>query len=155
MVDPAQVHARSPQPEGNGGDVALGRGRGRLRPSCAERTLVGPPPSEGMSQSALGTPERHARMEAHKQGALEAMARGPAEHTVTVEVAADWDDHERLADLLNALHARPELLGQAVGAGVRQRVIGVTVTVEAKNEEAAQEIATRALLEEMWKLGLV
>lgn len=86
---------------------------------------------------------------------VEHRARGLGEHTVTVEVAADWDVDERLADLLDALDARPEFLGPAVGADVRQRVIGVTVTVEAESEEAAQEIATRALLDAMKRLGLV
>jgi hypothetical protein len=94
-------------------------------------------------------------MEALKQETVEAMVRGLSEHTVTVEVAADWDGDERLADLLDALDARPELLGPAVGADARQRVIGVTVTVEAKSEEAAQEIATLALLDAMQKLGLL
>jgi hypothetical protein len=94
-------------------------------------------------------------MEALKEETPEAMARGLAEHTVTVEVVAEWDDHERLAELLEALDAHPELLGPAVGAELRQRVIGVTVTVEAKNEEAAQEIATVAVIDEMKKLGLV
>ena len=94
-------------------------------------------------------------MEALKQEGLEAMARGPAEHTVTVEVAVDWDVGEHLAVLLDALDARPELLGPAVGADLRKGVIGVTVTVEAKNEEAAQEIATLALIDELRGLGLV
>ena len=86
---------------------------------------------------------------------VEHRARGLGEHTVTVEVAAEWDDHERLADLLEALDARPEFLWPPVGADVGQRVIGVTVTVYAKNEDAAQEIATRALLDEMRALDLV
>jgi phosphate starvation-inducible protein PhoH len=86
---------------------------------------------------------------------VEHRAPEPGEHTVTVEVVAEWDDHERLADLLKALDAHPELLGPAVGADVRQRVMGVTVTVEARTEKAAQEIATLALLDEMQRLGMI
>jgi hypothetical protein len=42
-----------------------------------------------------------------------------------------------------------------VGADLGQRAIGVTVMVKARTEKAAQEIATRALLDEMVKLGLI
>ena len=100
------------------------------------------------------TPEWRAHMEAREQEALEAMARGLA-HPATVEVALDWDDHERLGELLAALDARPEFLWPPVSADVGQHVIGVTVTVKARTEKAAQEIATRALLDEMEKLGLI
>jgi hypothetical protein len=86
---------------------------------------------------------------------VEHRARGRGEHTVTVEVVAEWDDHERLADLLEALDARPEFLGPPAGADVGQRVIAVTVMVKARTERAAQEIATVALLDEMRALGLV
>jgi uncharacterized protein YciI len=82
------------------------------------------------------------------------MALGFA-HSVTVEVALDWDDHERLGEFLAALDARPEFLGPPVGADGGQRVIGVTVMVKARTEEAAQEIATLALIDEMEKLGLI
>jgi hypothetical protein len=82
------------------------------------------------------------------------MASDPA-HTVTVEVALGWGEHERLGELLAALDARPEFLGPPVGAEVNRRVIGVTVMVKARTERAAQEIATVTLLDEMQKLGLV
>ena len=98
--------------------------------------------------------EWRAQMEARKQEALEAMARGLA-HPVTVEVALGWDDHERLGELLAALDARPEFLWPPVSAEVGRRVIGVTVMVKARTEKAAQEIATRALLDEMEKLGMI
>jgi hypothetical protein len=98
--------------------------------------------------------EWRARMEARKQEALEAMAGGLA-HPVTVEVALGWDDHERLGELLAALDARPEFLWPPVGADVGERVIGVTVMVKARTEKAAQEMATRALLDELEKLGLI
>ena len=98
--------------------------------------------------------EWRAQMEARKEEALEAMARGLA-HSATVEVALDWDDHERLGELLAALDARAEFLWPPVSADVGQRVIGVTVTVKARTEKAAQEIATLALLDEMEKLGLI
>jgi hypothetical protein len=98
--------------------------------------------------------ERRASMEARKQEALEAMASGLA-HPATVEVALDGDDHECLGELLAALDARSEFLWPPVGADLGQRVIGVTVTVRARTEKAAQEIATRVLLDEMEKLGLV
>ena len=98
--------------------------------------------------------EWRARMEARKQEALEAMARGLA-HAATVEVALDWDDRECLGELLGALDARSEFLWPPVGADLGQRVIGVTVMVKARTEKAAQEIATLALLDEMEKLGLI
>jgi hypothetical protein len=99
-------------------------------------------------------PERDGRMEALREAAGEARAAELDEHTVTVEVAADWQGDEPLADLLVALDAHHELLGAAVGADVRQRVIAVTVTVRAKTEKVAQEIATRALADELRGLGL-
>jgi hypothetical protein len=93
-------------------------------------------------------------MEARKQAALEAMARGFA-HTVTVEVVLGGDDDGRLGELLAAVDARPEFLGPPVGAEAGRRVIGVTVMVKARTEKAAQQIATVTLLDEMVKLGLV
>ena len=93
-------------------------------------------------------------MEARKEEALEAMARGLA-HSATVEAVLDWDDQERLGELLAALDARPEFLWPPVRADVGQRVISVTVMVKARTEKAAQEIATMALIDEMEKLGLV
>ena len=94
------------------------------------------------------------QMEARKEEVLEALARGLA-HSATVEAVLDWDDQERLGELLAALHARPEFLWPPVSADVGQRAIGVTVTVRARTEKAAQEIATRALIDEMEKLGLL
>ena len=82
------------------------------------------------------------------------MARGIL-HTVSVEAAVAWDDPEHLAHLLAALDACPESAGAPVGCHVRRRVIGVTLTVRAASEKAAQEIATRLLIDEMVKLGLV
>jgi hypothetical protein len=47
------------------------------------------------------------------------------EHTVDVEVAfVAWDDDDPLVDLMEALSARPELLGPAVGADLRRRAVG-------------------------------
>ena len=75
--------------------------------------------------------------------------------TITVEARADWGDDDHMVDLLHAMDARPDLFGRAVGARVRMSVIGVTVTVRAKNEKVAQETATIALIDEMKALGLV
>ena len=98
--------------------------------------------------------EWRARMEAREQEALEAMARGLA-HPVTVQVALDGDDQERLGELLAALDARSEFLWPPVSADVGERVISVTVMVKARTERAAQEIATMALIDEMQKVGLI
>jgi hypothetical protein len=76
-------------------------------------------------------------------------------HTVTVEAAVSSDDPEHLADLLAALDGCPESVGPPVGGHVRRRVIGVTLTLRAASQKAAQEIATRLLIDEMVKLGLV
>lgn len=94
-------------------------------------------------------------MEAGRLAAREARVRAPGEHSITVEVALDWDNHGRLGELLAALGARLEFPGPAVGAEVNRRVIGVTVTVKARTETTAQEIATEAVLDEMAVLGLV
>jgi hypothetical protein len=94
------------------------------------------------------------QMEARKEEALEAIARGLA-HSATVEAVLGWDDQERLGELLAALDARPEFLWPPVSAEVGQRVIGVTVMVKARTEKRAQEIATTALIDEMEKLGLI
>ena len=67
----------------------------------------------------------------------------------------EWDDPVRLTELLAALDARPKSVGLLEGADLGRRVIGVTVMVKARTEKAAQEIATRALLDEMEKLGLI
>jgi hypothetical protein len=93
-------------------------------------------------------------MEARRQEALEAMARGLA-HPVTVETALDWDDREHLGPLLAAMDARPEFLWPPVGASLGERVISVSVVVRATSERAAQEAATVALLDEMQRLGMV
>ena len=66
-----------------------------------------------------------------------------------------WDDPEHLAHLLAALDACPESVGPPVGGYMRLRVIGVTLTVLAATEKAAQEAATLMLIDEMVKLGLV
>ena len=98
--------------------------------------------------------EWRAWMEARKQEALEAMAQGFA-HPVTVEVALDWDDHERLGELLAALDARPEFLWPPVGADVGQRAIGVTVTVKARTEGGPgdRHPGTRRRMEKLGLLG--
>jgi hypothetical protein len=93
-------------------------------------------------------------MEARRQEALEAMARGLA-YPVTVEAALDWDDREHLGPLLAAMDARPEFLWPPVGANLGERVISVTVMVKARSERAAQQAATVALLDEMQRLGMV
>ena len=96
----------------------------------------------------------NARMKARKRAAREAMARGLV-HTVTVEVVLGSDDPGRLGELLAALNARPEFLGPPMAADVGRRVIGVTVKVKARTEDAAQQIATVTILDEMRRLGLV
>jgi hypothetical protein len=90
-----------------------------------------------------------------QQGPLGPPPRRGTLHTVTVEAAVGWDDPEHLAHLLAALDACPEPVGPPVGCHVRRRVIGVTLTLRAAGEKAAQEIATRMLIDEMVKLGLV
>jgi hypothetical protein len=79
----------------------------------------------------------------------------PEQHTITVEVALKLHHPERLGELLAVLRARLEFLEPPVGVESAQRVIGVTVTVKATTEQAAREIATRVLLEEMEGLGLL
>ena len=49
----------------------------------------------------------------------------------------------------------PRVPEAPVGAHVRRHVIGVTLTVGAATDQAAQEIATRVLIDEMAKLELV
>ena len=132
-----------------------GRAEGiTLAPDQADRALS----AEGIAialalqQEPLGPPPGP-RAPA-SSGRSQTMARGTA-HTVTVEAAVGWDDPEHLADLLAALDACPESVGPPVGCHVRRRVIGVTLTLRAASEKAAQEIATRAIIDEMLKLGLV
>jgi hypothetical protein len=111
----------------------------------------------------MGEPERRARFAERMQSAREEIAAAAAapesvglpEHTITVEARAEWGDDDHMVDLLHAMDARPDLFGRAVGAKVRMSVIGVTVTVKAKNEKVAQETATIALIDEMKGLGLV
>jgi hypothetical protein len=112
--------------------------------------------------TTMGEPERRARFAERMQSAREEIAAaarsesvGLPEHTITVEARADWGDDDHMVDLLHAMDERSDLLGRAVGAIVRRCVIGVTVTVKAKSEKAAQEVATLALLDEMKELGLV
>jgi hypothetical protein len=134
-----------------------GRAEGiTLAPHQADRALS----AEGIAialalqEGPLGPPPGRPGAGAAERRALEAMARGII-HTVTVEAAVGWDDPEHLAHLLAALAACPESVGPPVGGHVRRRVIGVTLTLRARTEKAAQEIATRALIDEMVKLGLV
>jgi hypothetical protein len=54
---------------------------------------------------------------------------------------AEGLDGELLVDLLEALDARPELLGPAMSADVRRHSIGVTVTLEVADEAEAQKLA--------------
>ena len=96
------------------------------------------------------TPERRARVAARMRALGDSIGR----HTVEVEVSpVTWGDDDRLGDLLNALTARPELLGPAVSADLSRRAIGVTVTVEAGDPMAARTIAARALAEEIAALN--
>ena len=76
------------------------------------------------------------------------------EHTVEVEVVTHWESYDRLSFLQQALRARPELLGPSVRGDPRRRMIGVTVTVQAASESEARDIAGRAVLDEMARLGL-
>jgi hypothetical protein len=108
----------------------------------------------GSTGTTAGGASDRAGIETSEQEAPEVMARGSA-HTVAIEVAVDWDDPERLIELLAALDARTEPLGLPVGAHVRRRVIGVTLTVEAGSRKAAEELATRVLIDEIGMLGLV
>jgi hypothetical protein len=110
----------------------------------------------------MGEPERRARFAERMQSAREEIAAaegrasvGLPEHTITVEARADWGEDDHMVDLLQAMDARPDLFGRAVGAIVRKCVIAVTVKVKAKTEKAAQEMATVALLDELKDLGLV
>jgi hypothetical protein len=76
------------------------------------------------------------------------------EHTVDVEVAfVAWDDDDLLVDLVEAPFARPELVGPAVGADLRRRSVGITVTVESSDPVAAKAIAQRALQQVVAALG--
>jgi hypothetical protein len=108
----------------------------------------------GLQHGPFTPPPRSAGIEAAELKALEVLAHGIA-HTVTVEAAVGWDDPEHLANLLGALDGCHESLEPAVGTLVRRRVIGVTLTVKAATEKAAQEIATRVFIDQMVKLGLV
>jgi hypothetical protein len=91
---------------------------------------------------------------ASERQAPEVMPRGIA-HTVTVEAGVGWDGSGHLAGLLAALDACPESLEPAVGSHIRRGAIGVTLTVRATTPRVAQEIATRVLIDEIVKLGLV
>jgi hypothetical protein len=118
----------------------------------------GAPSAEGIAialalQQALGPPPRRAGAGAAEEQAPEVMTEGLA-RTVTVEAAVDWDDPVKLSALLAALDARSESVGFLEGAHVRRRVIGVTLRVKAKTQQAAQKIATAALIDEMARLGL-
>lgn len=110
----------------------------------------------------MGEPERRARFAERMQSAREEIAaaegsatRGLPEHTITVEARAEWGEEDHMPDLLHAMDARADLFGRAVGARGRMSIIGVTVTVRAKTEKVAQEMATIALIDEMKGLGLV
>ena len=134
-----------------------GRAEGiNVSPHQADRALS----AEGIAialaihHGPLGPAPGRAGDRAGEREALEATARAIA-HTVTVEAAVDWDDPEHLAHLLAALDACPESVGPPVGGHMRRRVIGVTLTVLAATEKAAQEAATLMLIDEMVKLGLV
>jgi hypothetical protein len=135
----------------------MGRAEGiNVFPHQANRALS----AEGIAialalqHGTLGPARRRAGVAGGEQEALEVMARGVA-HTVTVEAAVDWDEPEHLAYLLAALDACPESLGPPVGSHVRRRVIAVTLTVKAPTGKTARETATRLLIDEMVKLGLV
>jgi hypothetical protein len=98
------------------------------------------------------TPERRARIAARMWELGDSIGL----HTVEVEVSpVAWGDDDRLGDLLDALDARPELLGPAVGVDLSRRAIGVTVTVAAGDPEAARTVAARALDEEIIALRFV
>lgn len=80
------------------------------------------------------------------------------EHTVHVEAygaqfAPQGPDDERLVDLMEALSARPELLGPSVSANLSQQSIGVTVTIEADDEQEAHRIAAAGFGQELVRLG--
>ncbi len=82
------------------------------------------------------------------------LRRMPNEHTLRVHVEVAWSHDERLDDLLKALNERCELVEPAVGFTAGQRVVAVSLWVEAGSETAAWEMANRALVEEMGQLGL-
>ena len=119
-----------------------------------EQTVAGDLIALALQHGPLTPPPRGAGGTASERRAPEGMPRGIA-YTVTVEAAVGWDDPEHLAYLLGALDACPESLGPPVGTLVRRRVIGVTLTVKAATEKAAQEIVTRLLIDQMVELGLV
>lgn len=79
-----------------------------------------------------------------------------AEHTVTIDAYnVPRPSDEQLAELLDALMARPELLGPSVSVDDRRGSIGLIVTVDAESEQGARVAAIRALADELLARGLV
>lgn len=79
-----------------------------------------------------------------------------AEHTVTIDAYnVSRPSDEQLAELLDALMARPELLGPSVSANERTGSIGLIVTVDAPSEREARVTAISALGEELMAHGLI
>jgi hypothetical protein len=109
----------------------------------------------GLQHGRVAPTRRHAGVIPIEQQERSEVMAGGSVYTVPLEFAVDWDDPEPLIGLLAALDARPESLQLPVGAHVRRHVIGVSLTVTASTEEAAQEIATRVLIDEMGRLDLV
>ena len=77
------------------------------------------------------------------------------EHILLVHAEGRWSHEEHLDDLLKALDGRRELIEPAVGYTLRRDVAAVSLWVKADEKTNAEELANRALVEEMSQLGLV
>ena len=77
------------------------------------------------------------------------------EHILLVQAEGAWSHEEHLDDLLKALDGRRELVEPAVGYTLRRDVAAVSLWVKADEKTNAEELANRALVEEMSQLGLV
>ena len=77
------------------------------------------------------------------------------EHILLLPAEGTWSHEEHLDDLLRALDGRRELVEPAVGYTLRRDMAAVSLWVRADGETNAQELASRALVEEMTQLGLI
>ena len=77
------------------------------------------------------------------------------EHIFLIQAEGTWSHEEHLDDLLKALDGRRELVEPAVGYTLRRDVAAVSLWVKAPGKTHAEELANRALVEEMKQLGLV
>jgi hypothetical protein len=77
------------------------------------------------------------------------------EHILLLPAEGTWSHEQHLDDLLRALDGRRELVEPAVGYTLRRDMAAVSLWVKADGKTNAQELANRALVEEMTQLGLV